>query len=187
LSGDPGEIFRSDFTGDGSVGDPLPGTRLGSFGRSINVGGLNGVIGSYNSNVAGQATPAGQVLIQNNLFSLAQLQAIGGVAQPIALAPSDQVGLYGLRAFDARFSWVHKFHERISVEPSVSLFNMFNFANFDLPTSSGGILSGTLNGAQGSLNGTNYAGQNSVRVGAGTGTFALGSPRVIEWGLKVTF
>jgi hypothetical protein len=187
LSGNAGEIFRSDFTGDGSVGDPLPGTHLGSFGRDISLGGLNGAISSYNSSVAGHATPAGQVLIQNNLFTLAQLQAIGGVAQPIALAPSDEVGMYGLRAFDARFSWVHKFHERISVEPSVSLFNLFNFANFDLPTSAGGVLSGTLNGAQGSLNGTNYAGQNSVRVGAGTGTFALGSPRVVEWGLKVTF
>ena len=28
-----GEIFRTDFTGDGTVQDPLPGTHVGDFGR----------------------------------------------------------------------------------------------------------------------------------------------------------
>jgi hypothetical protein len=28
-----GEIFRTDFTGDGTVQDPLPGTGVGSFDR----------------------------------------------------------------------------------------------------------------------------------------------------------
>ena len=31
----PAEIFRTDMTGDGSGGDVLPGTNLGSYGRSI--------------------------------------------------------------------------------------------------------------------------------------------------------
>src|SRR5262249_53221996 len=33
----PGEIFRTDFTGDGTVQDILPGTKVGSFDRSISV------------------------------------------------------------------------------------------------------------------------------------------------------
>src|SRR5262249_259439 len=33
----PGEIFRTDFTGDGTVQDILPGTRMGSLNRSIGV------------------------------------------------------------------------------------------------------------------------------------------------------
>ena len=39
-SGDPGEIFRSDFTGDGTVQDPLPGTKFGTFERGVNASGL---------------------------------------------------------------------------------------------------------------------------------------------------
>jgi len=35
--------------------------------------------------------------------------------------------------------------------------------------------------------GTTFAGANSVRVGVGTGVFSLGSPRTIEFGLKMTF
>jgi hypothetical protein len=58
---------------------------------------------------------------------------------------------YGLRAFDLKLSWVHKFRERLTVEPGVSAYNLFNFANFDLPTSSGGLLGGTLSGQPGSL------------------------------------
>ena len=32
----PGEIFRTDFTGDGTVQDPMPGTTVGNFDRGIN-------------------------------------------------------------------------------------------------------------------------------------------------------
>jgi Carboxypeptidase regulatory-like domain/TonB dependent receptor len=186
-SGNPGEIFRSDFTGDGTVADPLPNTRVGAFGRDVGLHGLTNLIQNFNQNFAGQATPAGQVLVQNGLFTLAQLQAIGGVIGAIPLPPADQVPLYGLRAFDLKLSWVHKFRERLTIEPGVSAYNLFNFANFDLPTATGGLLSGTLSGTQGSLNGTNYVAQSGVRVGSGSGVFGLGAPRVIEWNLKITF
>ncbi|MGH9763261.1 MAG: hypothetical protein ACREAC_20730, partial [Blastocatellia bacterium] len=36
-----GEIFRTDFTGDGSVEDPIPGTKEGAFMRGVSPGGLN--------------------------------------------------------------------------------------------------------------------------------------------------
>lgn len=36
-----GEIFRTDFTGDGTVQDLVPGTRFGSFDRDIDASNLN--------------------------------------------------------------------------------------------------------------------------------------------------
>jgi hypothetical protein len=49
------------------------------------------------------------------------------------------------------------------------------------------MLSGLLAGSTGTINGTNSAGHFANRVGVGTGVYALGQPRVIEWGLKATF
>jgi hypothetical protein len=179
-----GEIFRTDFTGDGTVQDPLPGTQVGSLGRNVSYGGLVAAISNYNSTFANQATPAGKVLVSNNLFTLAQLQALGGVAPSVPAPVPGQVPMFGLKTFDLRLSWVHKFRERLTVEPSVSFFNAFNFANFDLPQST---LNPLLTGAPGSVNGTTYNDQTTQRVGVGTGVYSLGAPRVIEWGLKLTF
>jgi hypothetical protein len=46
-TGSAGEIFRTDFTGDGTIQDPLPGTRFGAFDRSVNAAGLTGLINNY--------------------------------------------------------------------------------------------------------------------------------------------
>jgi len=82
------------------------------------------------------------------------------------------------------FSWVgHAFHERLAIQPSVSVFNVFNLSNFD---SAANALTGQLNGGPGSINGTVQAGRPD-RIGAGTGVFAFGAPRTIEWGMKLTF
>ncbi len=184
-TGNPGDIYRTDFTGDGTTGDPVPGTKLGAFGNSVgSVSALNTLIGNYNTNVANQATPAGQVLINNGVFTLAQLQALGGVAPALTTPPAGQVGVFGLRDVDLKFSYVFKFKERVTIEPSIGLYNAFNLANFDLPST---LISGNLNGQQGSLNGTTYSGQTAQRVGVGTGVYSLGSPRTTEWGLKITF
>jgi Carboxypeptidase regulatory-like domain len=179
-----GEIFRTDFTGDGTTQDPLPGTTFGNFDRGINAGNINNVINHYNSTIAGQPTPAGQVLIKDGLFTLGQLQALGGVAPSIPLAPKNQVNLAWLRDFDLKLAWSHAFRERVTIEPSAGMYNLFNFSNFDLP---GNTLSGLLLGSAGSVNGTNYLEHNINRVGVGTGVFGLGSPRQIEFGLKVSF
>jgi hypothetical protein len=64
------------------------------------------------------------------------------------------------------------------------IFNMFNFANFDLP---GSVLGGTLDAAPGSANGTTSMERITNRVGVGTGVFALGAPRVFEFGLRLSF
>jgi hypothetical protein len=202
FAGAPGGIFASNFLGDGQIGQPLPksvnsscGTdggscdynlfNVGAFGRQIGVAGLTNAVNKYDANIGGVLpTPAGQTLINDGLFTLAQLQALGGVAAPVPAVPAGQVGLGWLKAFDLEFSWVgHAFHERLAITPSVSVFNLFNFANFD---SAANALTGQLNGNSGSINGTVEAGRPD-RIGAGTGVFAFGAPRTIEWGLKLQF
>lgn len=181
----PGEIFRTDFTGDGTVQDLIPGTHVGNFDRGINAGDINNVINAYNATYAGQATPAGQVLINNGLFSLKQLQQMGdGVAPMIPDAPPGQQNLSWLRAFDMKLTWSHTFLERLTVQPSVGFYNLLNFANFDLPS---GTMNGVLTGGVGQINGTDANGHNIDRVGVGTGVYALGAPRQIEFGLQLSF
>jgi hypothetical protein len=48
------------------------------------------------------------------------------------------------------------------VRPSAGIYNLFNFATFDLP---GNALSGLLTGAAGRINGTSPTGHNVNRVG----------------------
>jgi carboxypeptidase family protein len=182
-----GEIFSTDFTGDGTVGDPIPGTKQGAFMRSVSLGNLTNVVNNYNNTVANNPTPAGNVLINNGLFTLAQLQALGGVAPALSPVVPGEVGLTWLKTFDMSLTWVGKVNVRereLSIQPSVSFYNLFNFANFNIP---GNVLSGILTGGAGSLNGTTFAGADSVRVGVGTGVFSLGAPRTIEFGLKLAF
>ncbi len=202
-AGVPGGIFASNFLGDGQIGQPLPKSQtsstcgdvggtcdynlynVGAFMRTIGPGGLTTAVNNYNSNIGGVLpTPAGQTLINNGLFTLAQLQALGGVASPVPAVTPGQVGLGWLKAFDLEFSWVgHAFNEKLAITPSVSVFNVFNFSNFD---SAANALTGILSGNVGSINGTTQAGRPD-RIGAGTGVFAFGAPRTIEWGLKLQF
>ena len=184
-SGGAGEIFLSDFTGDGTVGDPLPGTHFGQFDRGTNANQLTTLINNYNGKYAGQPTPAGQTLISNGLMTLAQLQALGGVPATISTPPAGQVDFTWLRAMDLKLAWRHTFVERFTIEPSVGFYNVGNFSNFNLPPNTmNGILSGV---GSGSINGTDKTGNNQFRVGNGTGVYSLGAERQLEFGLRLLF
>jgi hypothetical protein len=179
-----GEIFRTDFTGDGTTQDFVPGTKNGAFMRSVSPNGLAAIISNYNTTVAGQATPAGQALISNGLFTLAQLQALGGVAPTLQPAVADTVGLAWLKEIDLSLSWKYTIRERVTVQPGIGFFNVFNFSNFDLPPN---ILSPYLVPAPGSVAYTAFNQQQNVKVGEGTGVYGLGAPRVAEFSLKISF
>jgi carboxypeptidase family protein len=210
VTGLPGGIFQTDVTGDGTgdgaqannrgIGDLLPGTNIGGFGRSFGVNGLNQAINRFNTTMVGQATPAGQVLISNGLFTLAQLQSLGGVMGgttptataafgPLQMAPPGAIGQAWLRTFDLSLNWTYKIKERVQIRPGISFFNLFNFSNFDGPAVP---FSNILNGQLGSPNGTTSALEhgaagNFLRLGLGSGVNALGAPRAIEFQLKVIF
>jgi hypothetical protein len=193
-TGKPGGIFVTDVTGDGSgdgsvvypIGDPVPGTNLGEFGRTVKGSNINSTIQAYNAQLG--ATPAGAALIRAQIINLGQLSELKGVEQALAAAPSGQQGLSWLRSTDITLGWDYRVRERFVVTPNVSLFNIFNFANFDganNPLSP--ILNTAGNSNPGSLNSTTYHQRSADRIGLGTGVFSLGSPRVIEFGVRVSF
>src|SRR5208282_2590150 len=124
-----GEIFRSDVTGDGTVGDLLPATIIGSTGKYSN-GNLTQVITHYNQTYAGKLTPAGQALATSGLFTPQQLLALGAYAPLIQGLPSHAAEATWLKTMDLRLSRPFQVGERVKLEPNVSFFNVFNWANF---------------------------------------------------------
>jgi hypothetical protein len=96
---------------------------------------------------------------------------------------------------DLRLSRPFQVGERVKLEPNVSIFNIFNWANFGGP---GNQLSGVMDGAPGNAlnnassagycgNSTTYCTSRLDRVLPGSGTYANGAPRQIEFGLRVNF
>jgi len=194
-TGLPGGIFVTDVTGDGTgdgsfasnggYGDILPGTGIGTFARKIKANNINNYINNYNNLIApGVPTPAGQTLITNQLFTLPQLIALGGVQQPVPLAPTNEANMGWLHAMDLSLGWTYKFSDTVKIEPGMSFFNVMNFRNFDGP---GNPMSGVLDGSPGSINGTAGEQPDSNRLGLGSGVFALGAPRALEFTLKFSF
>jgi carboxypeptidase family protein len=188
-----GEIFRSDGTGDGTVGDVLPGTTFGTFGRGISTTHLTTHINAYNTTFANQLTPAGVQLVTAGLFTSGQLVTLGAVTPTVSAPPEGNVGLGWLKTFDLRLARPIRVREGLMIEPSVSAFNIFNFANYDEPQL---LLSGVLDGSPGRAvnNATRNCGivagictARSDRVGPGSGVYALGAPRQLQFGLRLTF
>ena len=191
--GVPGEIFRTDLSGDGTVGDLLPGF-IGSTGK-YSTSKLTKSIAFYNGAFAGKLTPAGTVLANSGLFTGQQLVALGAFSPVIPSLPGHSAEATWLKTVDLRLSWPFRVGERVKLEPNVSVFNAFNFANFG---GAGNQLSGVLNGAPGSsLNNASSAGfcgssttfctSRLDRVLPGSGTYANGTPRQMEFGLRITF
>jgi hypothetical protein len=92
-------------------------------------------------------------------------------------------------------NWTYKVKERVELQPGVSFFNVMNFANFDAPKNTlSGVLSlagqpglAAQTAVVGTANGTSGQQPNNLRVGLGSGVFGLGSPRVLEFSLKINF
>ncbi|MGH9549209.1 MAG: hypothetical protein ACRD3W_07540, partial [Terriglobales bacterium] len=190
-----GEIFRTDVGGDGSFGgqsqsgsgaygDILPGTNIGAFGRAVTASKLNTVIQNYNANFGDRLTPSGQALVNAGLLSRSQLLQLGADSPTVAAAPAGNVSLGWMRTLDLTLARPFTFGDHFVLEPSVSAFNVFNFANFDGP---GNRLSGALNGTLGSVNGTVASERATSRIGPGSGVFSLGAPRQFQFGVRLTF
>jgi len=193
------EVLVTDVNGDGSTGDIIPGYNVGSYMRSFNASGLQHAIANYNATFPTSATPqtpAGNALVNGGVFSLQELQSMGGVLQPLAASVPNVAGLGWFKTFDVRLGWEHHLGERVTITPSVSLYNVLNFANFDMP---GYTQSGVLNFGAGSLSPASSALQPQNTVGGNTSVGrsnrtslqpnlnASGAPRSVQWGLKISF
>ncbi|HVT99618.1 MAG TPA: carboxypeptidase regulatory-like domain-containing protein, partial [Acidobacteriaceae bacterium] len=146
--GGPGEIFHSDYNGDGQIGDLMPTTKPGAYMRQYGPNSLNKLIDKYNAGYAGKPTPAGQTLITNNIFTGTQLAALGGVMPALDSAPSHAYPNSPLRTLDASLRYPIHFHwlpEKVNITPAVAMYNVLNFGNFGGPD--GVVLTPDDNGA----------------------------------------
>lgn len=198
LSTSDGEIFSTDWTGGGyatgQAGLPVPGTNLGAFQRSVDIGNLQSFINGYNSHTAGTLTPAGSALVGGGVMSSADMTSIGWVLPTLANVQPGALGFPWLKSFDLNASWPIKIKERLTIEPSAGIFNLFNFSNSFLPGNLPGGVPGTLSpGSNGFLAPTTIGGvtpgtsYTPFRASFQSGTYALGAPRQLEFGLRFSF
>ncbi len=184
-------IFQSDVTGDGTIGDLVPGTNPGYFMHQYNGKNLNRLIDNYNTRFAGQLTPAGQALVGAGLFSQQQLSALQATQQPIVEVPEavgPQNNFY--RNLDLSVSYpirLGRLREGMTLVPGIAFYNVANFSNFR--SYDNGTLANTTTGASsGLLNGPNsFADHDINRVQRGSGTSDIGGPRTAEFQLKLDF
>jgi carboxypeptidase family protein len=203
-----GDIFISDVTGDGTVGDIVPGSNVGSFGRSVSPSGLNHFVSNYLTTSGGHLTPAGQALVNAGVMTQQDLVSLGATT-PVSCSvgqqgflsngipcintpPGSNAGLGWLKSIDLRLAWTLHIKERVSLQPSVMFYNAFNFANFDGPANlPSGILGGTpgynINNLTNFSACTSCNAKQSTRIGPGSGTFSFGAPREAEFAINLTF
>jgi hypothetical protein len=204
-----GEIYATDWLGSGLTSggapEPLPGTQIGQFMRGTNLGQLPNVISNYNTHFAGTLTPAGHCLVADascpggapiSVMTNADMAALGWVMPTIPSPTYDPQSPPWLKTLDLRLAWPVNIGERITVEPSASVFNVINFANSFLPGDlpSGSLIPGpnpTLvpNGvlAPSAVGGAIGSTLAPFRAGYQSGTYAVGAPRVIEFSLRISF
>jgi hypothetical protein len=119
------------------------------------------------------------------------MNALGWVMPQLASVAPGAMNFPWLKVLDLKAAWPIKIRERITVEPSASVFNVFNFSNSFLPGNvpSASLLPGGPNGtlAPNSVGGVTGAGLTPYRASFQSGTYALGAPRQFEFGLRVDF
>lgn len=201
--GDAEDIFQFDTAGDGQTTlAPVPGSDIGSFGRDIKAGDLNKFLQSYSNSFGNRITPAGQALVSAGLFTQTQLEQLCAVTPSLAPtgncataepqlqltpAPAGNVGNDAFFTFDVGLGWAIRpirHIERFQIEPKVTIFNLFNRHNYNGPDAT---LAGTLDGGATSINGATKASRLPLLTGLGSGVFAIGAPRSIEFGIGVRF
>jgi len=187
----PGEIFRTDFVGDGTPANLFPFVRAGSL-KALSASDLATAIKTYNSTQAGSLTPAGQALVAASLFTRAQLTTLRATTPLVIVPPADQFENTGFKSLDATISWPLKLGERLNIEPRASFYNFLNFANFQ--AASGQLAyyypgpGQPVTAGAGSANGTPPGSAKDVlRIGTGSGVYNYGAPRQMEFGVKITF
>ncbi|MGH9543313.1 MAG: TonB-dependent receptor [Terriglobales bacterium] len=191
-----GEIFRTDWTGDGTTSDIVPGSNVGAYNRSIASGAqLQALINNYNGTYATTETPAAQALVAAGIATQSQLQQLGFVMPYInANVVPGQLKPDSFMDTDLRLAKDFKITEHFTISPQVEVFNLFNVGNYDPPGDSmiGALSTGmspagpTDYGLAGSI--TNTAPGASVRkFGLNTGVFAAGIPRAFQGGIRFSF
>jgi hypothetical protein len=187
----PGEIFRTDFVGDGTPANLFPFAKPGSF-KALSASDLASAIKTYNSSQAAQLTPAGQALVAASLFTRSQLATLRGTTPFTIVPPAGQFSNPGFKSLDAAISWPLQIGERLNIEPSASFYNVLNFANFQ--AASGQLAyyypgpGQPVTAGAGSANGTPPGSARDVlRIGSGSGVYNYGAPRQMEFGVKITF
>ncbi len=207
-----GEIFATDWLGAGlgasAAPEPVPGTQIGQFQRGTDIGNLQSVINNYNHTYANTFTPAGACLLANNVsasshficpgqisgpevMTAGDLTALGWVMPTLGSVAPGALGIPWLKSMDLKASWPIKVKEHVTIEPSASIFNVFNFANAFLP---GNLPSASLAPGSGAYLAPNVIGGvapgsslTPYRASFQSGTYALGAPRQFEFGLRISF
>jgi hypothetical protein len=191
-TGSGGQIFQTDFTGSGSYQRSCcPARSNGSYDAQVRLERIKQRDQQLQQHrrQSSDSRRSGSSSATASL-TLRQLQEIGAVAPTVSdrtannqltglpLAQGDSIsGSTGnTRSWSAcRF------------EPSVGFFNVFNFANFNLPPGVRLRVGSMKVRPPSTAFKKTTSDATTFRVGAGTGVFGLGAPRAIEWGLKVTF
>jgi Carboxypeptidase regulatory-like domain/TonB-dependent Receptor Plug Domain len=201
-----GEIFATDWLGAGlgaaGAPEPVPGTEIGQFQHRTDIENLQRVINTYNHTFAGSLTPAGDCLVGNNaqcpgqiagpeVMTSADMASLGWIMPTLGSVAPHAASSPWLKSLDLRASWPFKLKDRVTIEPSASVFNVFNFANEFLP---GNSPSASLLPGQNGLLAPNVVGGvapgsslTPFRAGFQSGTYALGAPRRFEFGLRISF
>jgi hypothetical protein len=199
-----GEIFATDWIGtglgSGSPGEPVPGTEIGQFGHSTNVGNMQTLINNYNLRYAGTLTPSGHQLVDNGVMTSTDMSLMGWVMPQLPLVPGNATNFGWLKDFDFKVRWPIKVRDRLTLEPSVSIFNIYNLSNAFLPGNlplenliPSNLTCGQTGNCAATLLAPNVVGgvtSQSItpfRATFQSGTFALGAPRQIEFGMRVEF
>lgn len=207
-----GEIFATDWLGAGlgagGASEPVPGTQIGQFQRGTDINSLQSVLNAYNHSYANTLTPAGACLVANDIPATNHFSCPGQISGPAVMTPTDMValgwvlptidsvpahgiGIPWLKSMDFKASWPIKIKDRVTIEPSASVFNVFNFWNAFLPGNlpAASLLPGQ-NGllAAGAVGGaTQGSSLAPFRANFQSGTYALGTPRQFEFGLRIIF